>query len=478
MFAVWPRISYRAALCCVHLALAAMPRFKTDKEDRTLIRKWIDRVRDKVTSRPGGTSSPAGAGAEATSAPSAPPVETYAPDLASATMESPFMARLVERRQLTKLVADYDEETIHLELEIGRGGDPALSPWQPGDALAVVPTNCPDEVKTVLEALGATGDEPVDLPAGKGRVALREALFRYCDIRNPSPELVQTVVNASSAAEEQERVAEARADDAAYRGPRELQDVLRDFPSAARALGPQAIVAQLGAIQPRLYSISSSPRTAADRISLTVAVLRYELLGRPRKGLATSYLADRVQLNDRIPIYVQPNLWFRLPSEDEGKSCTMIGAGCGISAFRGFLQELEERARARGVSSPLEQSGGLPHILFFGCRHQDRDYLYREELEHWQESGMLELHTAFSRDQAHKIYVQHRMLEEGARLWERIRDGHYFYVCGDAEHMAGDVEKAMREIIQTHGGKSAEEADSYLIELGNEGRFNKDVWTA
>ena len=137
---------------------------------------------------------------------------------------------------------------------------------------------------------------------------------------------------------------------------------------------------------------------------LTVPVVRYEFLGRPRKGRATTYLADRVQLNDRIPVFVQPNLWFRLPSEDEGESCIMIGAGCGISAFRSFLQELEERVRSKGASA-LEQSGGLPHVPFFGRRHEARD------------AGN---HT-------------------------------------------------------NHGGKSAAEADAYAIEMGNEGRFQKNV---
>jgi len=442
-----------------------------------LIRKWFDRVREKVTSSPASAERPAEARATAAPQAAARAVETWADDLSEATPEQPYLARLMERRQITKIVEDYDEETIHLELEIGAVPDPALAPWQPGDALGVVPTNCPKEVDAVLASLSCKGEDEVDLP-GKGRTTLREALTRNCDIKNLSPALVETVLNASTAPDEQERAAAARADDAGYRDPRELQDVLRDFPSAARSLGAQQLVNLLGTIQARLYSISSSPRTAPDRITLTVAVVRYELLGRPRTGLATTYLADRVQVNDRIPIFVQPNLWFHLPAVDEGKSCTMIGAGCGISAFRGFLQELEQRARAAGAASPLEQSGGLPHFLFFGCRHEARDYLYQQELERWQASGMLKVFNAFSRDQEYKIYVQHRMLEQGPTLWDRMKNGHYFYVCGDATSMAGDVEKAMRQIIQEHGGKSAEEADAYLIELGNEGRFNKDVWTA
>jgi len=400
--------------------------------------------------------------------------------LADATQEEPFMARLVERRLLTKILEDYDEETIHLELDVASegGSNSTLVPWQPGDALGVIPTNCPDEVAAVLAKLGRAGDEQVDLPAAKGRVSLSDALHRYCDIKNLTPELVDTVVGASTAPEEQERAATARAEGAGYRDPRELQDVLNDFPSAARSLDPQQLIALMGLIEPRLYSISSSPLTVPDRISLTVAVVRYQLLGRKRTGLATTYLADRVQVNDRIPVFVQPNLWFRLPDEDEGKSAIMIGAGCGVSAFRGFLQDLEARARNKGLANPLEQSGGVPHLLFFGCRHEARDFLYADELKDWEAKGMLKVFNAFSRDQDHKIYVQHRMVEQGADLWERMEAGHYFYVCGDAQSMGGDVERAMREIIQTHGGKSAEEADAYLMELGNEGRFLKDVWTA
>ena len=446
-----------------------------------MIRRWIQRVRDKVTSRPGSAGSPAEARDDSSRGPTGRPVETHATILADATQDTPFMARLAERRLLTKIIEAYDEETIHIEIDVAVEGEsqPAFVPWQPGDALGVIPTNCPDEVAAVLAALNRTGNEEVQLPEGKGRISLRDALFRHSDIKNLTPELVDTIVAASTAPEEKECAQATRAADAArYRDERELQDVLRDFPSAAGSLDPQRLVGLLGTIQPRLYSISSSPLTAPDRIALTVAVLRYELLGRKRTGLATTYLADRVQVNDRIPVFVQPNLWFRLPSEDEGKSCVMIGAGCGISAFRGFLHELDERARIKGLESALEQSGGLPHVLFFGCRHEARDFLYAEELQKWQTKGMLQLFNAFSRDQEHKIYVQHRMLEQGAMLWERMEAGHYFYVCGDAQSMGGDVERAMREIIQTHGGRSPEEADAYLMELGNEGRFLKDVWTA
>jgi len=433
-------------------------------------------VVDKVAGRPTEAGSPAAA-KDTAPAKAAPPVEKYSETLADATQEEPFLARVLERRQITKIEVDYDEETIHLELEIDPVADPTFSPWQAGDALAVIPTNCPKEVDVTLEAMKATGDEEVDLPDGKGRLSLRDALVKYCDIKNLSAELVEMIVNASTAPEEQELVSTARADDAAYRDPRELQDVLRDFPSAAGALSAQQIVGLLGIIQPRLYSVSSSPRTAANQISLTVAIVRYELLGRPRTGVTTTHLADRVQVGDTIKVFVQANPWFRLPAEDEGKSAIMIGAGCGISAFRGFLLDLEARAKAAG-KDPLEQSGGVPHVLFFGCRHEARDFLYQEELKAWQESGLLKLVTAFSRDQDHKIYVQHRMLEEGAMLWERIAGGHYFYVCGDADYMAGDVEKAMREIIEKYGGKTPDEADEFLIELGNEGRFQKDVWSA
>jgi len=251
-----------------------------------------------------------------------------------------------------------------------------------------------------------------------------------------------------------------------YREERELQDVLSDFSAAARALEPEKLVGLLAAIAPRYYSIASSSRATPGRVSLAVAVVRYERLGRARSGLATTYLADRVEQGDRVPVFVQSNPGFRLPPPGEAKPCVMIGAGTGAAPLRAFLQELVERA------------GGdcEPHLLFLGFRHETRDFLYAEEWRAWQTAGAVQLFTAFSRDQAEKLHVQDCLREQGALLWERMESGNHFYVCGDAARMANDVERAMLEIIETHGGKTPAEARAYLAELKGARRLQKDVW--
>ena len=168
---------------------------------------------------------------------------------------------------------------------------------------------------------------------------------------------------------------------------------------------------------------------------------------------------------------MQSNPGFRLPPPGEPKPCVMIGAGTGAAPLRAFLQELVERARG-------EPGGdGEPHLLFLGFRYETRDFLYADEWRAWEAAGVVRLFTAFSRDQAEKLYVQDRLREQGALLWERMESGNHFYVCGDATRMAGDVERAMLEIIETHGGKTPAEARAYLAELESAGRLQKDVWS-
>jgi len=199
-----------------------------------------------------------------------------------------------------------------------------------------------------------------------------------------------------------------------------------------------------------------------------VAVVRYERLGRPRSGLATTYLADRVAQGQRIRIFVESNPALRLPPPGEPKPCVMIGAGTGAAPLRAFLQELVARGAPGG--------DGEPHLVFLGFRHERRDFLYADEWRAWEAAGAAQLFTAFSHGQAARLQVQDRLLEQGALLWERMESGNHFYVCGDATRMAGGVERAMLEIIETRGGRTPAEARAYLAELENAGRLQKDVW--
>lgn len=453
-------------------ATALLPRVDVDKEDAAVVRQWVADVCAKLGAAAAWSGCPAEPREDALRERAREHFAQQGEKVEKPSEEHPFMARLVAKRQLTKIVEAYDEETLYLEFDVSdenQGGLPGLS-WEPGDALGVLPLNAPDEVDAVIAGLQRSGDEPVELPKGKGRTTLREALTRHLDIKKVSPDVVDALLQASTAPDEQERVAALRKDGTAtYRTERELQDVLRDFPSAGRAIATDKLIKLLGFIQPRFYSISSAQSVNPTRLSLTVAIVRYELLGRKRTGLTTCYLADRVAEGDRVAVYTESHPMFRLPPAESGKACVMVGAGCGIAPYRGFLEELE--ARTQGGAPMTETS-----LLFFGCRHQARDFLYPDELSRWESKGLVRVVTAFSRDQKDKIYVQDRMREHGPQLWKLMESGHYFYICGDASRMAGDVESAMRDIIVKQGGKTPEEADMYLMMMANEGRFEKDVW--
>ena len=392
------------------------------------------------------------------------------------TRAAPFLAPVLVKRPLAEPREASDAETIGLELDVSEAADPNAGKivWEPGDALGVIPTNCSDEVEAVLAALGRSGDEPVQLPGAGGPSSLREALLRHRDIKNPTAALLDALMELAEAPEDRERAKALREDrDHAYlkyREERELQDVLSDFSAAARALEPEKLVDLLGAIAPRYYSIASSARSTPGRVSLAAAVVRYERLGRLRSGLATTYLADRVEQGDRVPVFVQSNPGFRLPPPGEPKPCVMIGAGTGAAPLRAFVQELAERARGESGDD------GEPHLLFLGFRYEARDFLYADDWRAWEAAGVVKLFSAFSRDQAEKLYVQDRLREQGALLWQRMESGNHFYVCGDATRMAGDVERAMLEIIETHGGRTPAEARAYLAELESSGRLQRDVW--
>ncbi|MBW2714287.1 MAG: flavodoxin domain-containing protein, partial [Deltaproteobacteria bacterium] len=377
--------------------------------------------------------------------------------------ENPLTAVLKSKRALSTLVEAGDNEVLHVEIDLsGCDGEAPLS-WEPGDALGIIPSNCPKEVDACLAGLGATGDEHIQVSKGRNagtQKSLREALTQDLDIKMLGKSLLNLFVDT----QEDRSESIPGSDLASCLDQRELQDLLRNFPKSAEKLVTQDIVDKLRPLQPRLYSIASSMKKDSKRIALCVAVVRYELLGRARTGLATTYIADRVSEGQEISVYLHSNPNFRVPAEDSNQSCVMIGAGTGLAPYRAFLQELSNRSSKR------------PHLLFLGCRYEERDFLYRDELHAWRDRGVVELVTAFSRDQADKIYVQHRMRQQGPLLFQRMELGDHFYICGDATHMAGDVERALLEIVQENGNKSEVEAKGYLEEMRKDGRLQKDVW--
>ncbi|HVU37969.1 MAG TPA: sulfite reductase subunit alpha, partial [Opitutales bacterium] len=346
--------------------------------------------------------------------------------------DRPFLARLTERRRLSKPGSGKD--TQHFVVDISGSG----LTYKCGDSLGVFPTNDPAHVDAVLQALQLRGDEPVLPPKDVQPLPLREALLQRFSLAQPTKKVLQTFHDLTAAEDEKARLhnllnATKPEELHAYLEQREFLDLLEEYPGAR--FTAQSFVDQLRKLQPRLYSIASSPACHPQEIHLTVAVVRYETNNRPRIGVASTYLADRAPLHQpAVPVFVSHS-HFGLP-EDHSRDIIMVGPGTGIAPFRAFVQE----RLARNASGRM--------WVFFGDQRRAFDYLYEEEWETWHAGGRLaRLDLAFSRDQAHKIYVQDRMQEHAAELWAWLQGGAAFYVCGDAKRMAKDVDLALHDII-------------------------------
>ncbi len=379
--------------------------------------------------------------------------EESAPSGTLYSKKNPFPARLLTNRLLN--AAGSDKEVRHFEISLENSG----LTYEAGDALGVVPANCPDHVSALLQALGCDGEEAV--PAKDGaETTLRNALLQHYDIGRPSTDLLAAIAARSSEPVLRELLAATRrAELKAYLYGREIIDVLGLASTKFEAV---EFVGLLKKIQPRLYSISSSPKAHSGQVHLTVAAVRYEAHGRSRKGVCSTFLADRA--HGPVPVFIQTSHGFRPPS-DPSRPMIMVGPGTGIAPFRGFLHERRATA-ATGKN-----------WLFFGDQKRATDFLYREEMESMLADGHLtRLDLAFSRDQAEKIYVQTRMLENAGELWAWLQDGAHFYVCGDASRMAKDVDAALHSIAQTEGGLSAEGAVEYITKLKTDKRYQRDVY--
>lgn len=371
------------------------------------------------------------------------------------TRSNPFPGKLVVNRRLSS--ADSEKDTRHFEIDVS-GWD--LS-YEVGDSIAVYPSNDPELVGEVIRALGATGDEPV--PAAKTQKPFREALLRDYSITQPTPKLLKAIAERASAAPLLKELLdpERKQELDTYLWGMEVIDFLNDHRSVKFL--PEEFVALLTKLQPRLYSIASSLRAHPDQVHLIVDVIRYESHGRIRKGVATTFLAERAD-NVPVPVYPSSAKHFHLP-EDPGAAIIMVGPGTGIAPFRAFLEE-RQAAGAKGKN-----------WLFFGAQRQSCDSYYGEEFEEMMRDGVLtKFDCAWSRDQAQKVYVQHRMLDSGAELWRWLDEGAYFFVCGDAKRMAKDVDAALRTIVQQHGGKAPEAASEYVEKMKTDKRYKRDVY--
>ncbi len=377
------------------------PRVDCDVDYEDKAKEWFAGLMVALTGADGASSAAA-------------QVET-APEVEGFSKKNPFPARL---KTNLKLNSDGSaKDTRHFEIVLEGSG----LTYEVGDALGVVPTNCTEFVQEILDAAGLDGEQAVKTPSGQEK-PLRLALATDFD----------------------------------------LKPFLTELPASGISAGD--LVANLRKIQPRLYSISSSPKAHPGEVHLTVGVVRFDVAGKTRKGVCSTFLAERVTGDIPVHVFVHPSPGFKIP-QDLTAPVIMVGPGTGIAPFRAFLEE----RHALGASGR--------NWLLFGDQRASTDFLYRDQLETWQKDGFLtRLDTAFSRDQTEKIYVQNRMTENAAELWAWLEAGAYFYVCGDASRMAKDVDAALHEVCQSAGGLSPEAAVAYVKNLKTQKRYCRDVY--
>ena len=354
--------------------------------------------------------------------------------------------------------AGSEKETRHVELELEEG-----MTYTPGDAVGILPENRREAVDEVLQALGFRGDERV-LDHYKVEIDLDEALRTRLAIGKLERGRITQMAKLAPEHEGLKGLAgpdnKALAEEYCY--GREFIDLAMDFPGIIKQ--PQQLFQILARLVPRMYSIASSQALHADNVQTTVRVVRYDAHGRTRQGLASGHLGDRCPVGTKMPVFLHANGNFRLP-EDSTLPVIMVGPGTGIAPFRAFLEE----RMATGATGD--------NWLFFGEQRRALDFLYKDELEAMHKDGVLtRLDTAFSRDQARKVYVQDRMQEHTAELYDWLERGAYFYVCGDANRMAKDVELALLDAIAKGSHGTLEKAEEYLAEMKKQKRYQRDIY--
>ena len=386
--------------------------------------------------------------AEPTQAATATPNSKY-------SRTNPFPGKLAVNRSLCG--EDSKKDTRHFEIDLTGWG---LN-YEVGDSMTVCPTNDPELVAEIIKIIGAKGDEEVKGPAGLK--SLHEVLLRDCRITQTTPKFLKAIAERASAAPLLNDLLkpERKQDLDTYLWGMQVIDFLIEHPSIKWA--PQEFVDTLAKLMPRLYSISSSLKAHPEKVHFTIDIVHYESRGRMRKGVCSTFLAERAQ-NVPVPVFPNPSR-FKLP-EDGNTPIIMVGPGTGVAPFRAYLQE-RKAVGAKGKS-----------WLFFGSQHEHCNYFYKEELDELKRDGALtRLDCAWSRDQADKSYVQNKMAENAAELWKWIdSEGAHFFVCGDARRMAKDVDAALRKIIQEQGGKSEDVTNEYVEKLKSDKRYKRDVY--
>ncbi|RTF54345.1 NADPH-dependent assimilatory sulfite reductase flavoprotein subunit, partial [Serratia marcescens] len=366
--------------------------------------------------------------------------------------EQPLTAQLAVKQKITGRASDKDVR--HIEIDLGDSG----LRYQPGDALGVWFDNDPALVDELVQLLWLKGDEPVEVEGQT--LPLAQALRSHFELtQNTTP-----IVDKYAALSRDETLIGLLADKAAlqqYAHNTPIVDMVRQAPAD---LSAEQLVGLLRPLTPRLYSIASSQAENESEVHITVGVVRYDIDGRARSGGASGFLADRLEEDGDVRVFIEHNDNFRLPANPE-TPVIMIGPGTGIAPFRAFMQQRD-----------ADGAGGK-NWLFFGNPHFTEDFLYQVEWQRYVKDGLLtRIDLAWSRDQQHKIYVQDKLREQGAEVWRWIQEGAHIYVCGDANRMAKDVENTLLELVAEHGGMDTEQADEFLSELRLERRYQRDVY--
>jgi sulfite reductase (NADPH) flavoprotein alpha-component len=372
------------------------------------------------------------------------------------TKDRPFPAHLLVNRRLNR--DGSEKETRHFEIDLGHDG-PA---YEVGDALGIFPANCPQLVDQIIQSLGCDGEEAVTAPNGS-ETSLRLALSHCYDVNRISSAFLKEIAARTGDFSLKALLNPAQANaQKTFLEERDLLDFLLEYPGLT--LPPAEMVTHLRKLQPRLYSIASSLKAVPREVHLTVSIVRYQIRNRWHKGVCSTFLADRLQTGGSFPIFTHHSPNFRLPT-DSSRPIVMIGPGTGVAPFRAFLQE-RQAIGAQGAN-----------WLFFGEQRANSDFYYREELSEMLKAGILtRLDTAFSRDQEHKIYVQHRLLEHSKELWDWLQRGAHVYVCGDAKRMAKDVDNALRQICRSAGNLTDDQTEEYVETLRRNKRYQRDVY--
>lgn len=365
----------------------------------------------------------------------------------------PFRAPLLDRVCLNGRGSS--KAVYHLEFSLEESG----YSYTPGDSLGVYAQNDPTLVSQLLEKTGLDGIQTVTVKDVS--VSLSEALQHHLELTRLTPPTVQQWA-ALCESKTLAGLIENRHELMEWLYGRDLLDIWQDYP--VPGLDAQTLVNHLRHLPPRLYSIASSQTAVDEEVHVTVAAARYHQRGRDRKGVASCWLAERISFDEKMPIFIDTNKNFRLP-QDPHTPIIMIGPGTGVAPFRAFMQEREV----------LAQPGS--NWLLFGDRNFRTDFLYQGEWLNWRKRGLLNrLDVAFSRDGREKVYVQHRLRENGRELWQWLENGAHVYVCGDASAMAPDVHEALIDVIVTHGHLAKENAEKYLREMTQSKRYQRDVY--